>query len=74
MKLKCNDSISESKISKKTNKKIKFKFGQLGLLKVTTLTTMKFEPTFPWGEKKGANHKVNFISSVLMWFAFALFM
>ncbi len=35
--------------------------------------TLKFEPTSPWGGRKGVNHKENFISSVLMWFAFALF-
>jgi hypothetical protein len=34
----------------------------------------EFEPTSSWGGRKGTNHKTNFISSVVIWFAFPLFM
>jgi hypothetical protein len=56
LKLECNDYFFENKEGKKK----RFRSGLLKAssclhfspLKVTSLAIMKFEPTYPWGERK----------------------
>jgi len=76
LKLECKDRNIESNVGKKiAKKKTQIQIGPIGHLKGFCLYLLPLSPFHPirghdfghfLGKRRGANHKANFISSVLM--------